>query len=112
MKNVYNEFKRHTDKIGIKEFRHREISKNYAFEREGTPLSSDYLEVRYSAADPPIDPNYNGPATEAVFGTSVNPLELFLVERNIMGPCWLDIKAPLPIENPFSWCKVQVSLIF
>lgn len=108
MKNVYDEFKAHTDKIGIKEFRHRPITKNYAFEREGTPIEAEYLEVRYSAADPPVDAGYSGKATEAVFGTSVNALEMFLIERNIMGPCWLDVKAPLPVDNPFSWCKVQV----
>ncbi|CAB0032425.1 unnamed protein product [Trichogramma brassicae] len=106
--NVYTEFNEYARKLGIKDFRSRETTKNYAFEREGIPTTSEYLEVRYPATDPACDPDYSGPAIEAIFGTSVNPMELFLIERNIKGPCWLDIKGAVPVDNPFAWTKVQV----
>ncbi|KAJ8683915.1 hypothetical protein QAD02_019707 [Eretmocerus hayati] len=109
MQNVYTEFNSYARRQNIQEFRSIEVTKSYAFEREGTPLKAEYLEVRYSAADPAVDPDYSGQAIEAVFGTSVNALELFLIERNIKGPCWLEVKCPLPVENPFSWCKVQAN---
>lgn len=112
MINVYNEFNDYTKRHNIEEHRSIEVSKKYAFERKEAPLSAEYLEVRYPAKYPAVDADYSGRATEAVFGTTVNALELFLVERNIKGPCWLDVKAPLPVENPFGWCKVQVKSIY
>lgn len=106
--NVYTEFNEYARKVGIKDFRSRETTKSYAFEREGIPSSSEYLEVRYPATEPVCDADYSGPAIEAIFGTTVNAMELFLIERNIKGPCWLDIKGAVPVDNPFAWTKVQV----
>lgn len=108
MENVYNEFNEYTKKVGINQFRFREVSKKYAFEREDTPVEADYLEVNYSANDPAMASNYSGRFIEGVFGTTTSSLESLLIERNIKGPCWLDIKEPLPMENSFSWCKTQV----
>ncbi|XP_033307677.1 DNA polymerase alpha catalytic subunit isoform X1 [Bombus bifarius] len=109
IEDVYKEFNQFANKLGIKEFRSCKVSKNYAFEQEGTPAKSDYLEVRYSANYPPVPSDYSGPSIESVFGTTVNSLELFLIERNIKGPCWLDIKSPLPTGVQTSWCKIKVN---
>ncbi|CAL7943529.1 unnamed protein product [Xylocopa violacea] len=109
IEDVYKEFNQFANKLGIKEFRSIKVSKNYAFEQEGTPAKSDYLEVRYSAQYPPIPSDYSGSSIERVFGTTVNALELFLIERNIKGPCWLDIKCPLPTGIQTSWCKLQAT---
>jgi DNA polymerase alpha subunit A len=106
--NVYNDFNDHARSLGIQEFRCIEVSKCYAFERADTPQTAEYLEVRYASTYPAINADFNSPAIEAVFGTSINPLELFLMERNIKGPCWLDVKIPLPVENAFSWSQIQV----
>ncbi|XP_014213476.1 DNA polymerase alpha catalytic subunit [Copidosoma floridanum] len=105
--DIYNEFKEYTIKRGINDFRSKDLVKNYAFERKGVPIMSDYLLVEYPATEPAVESDFSSPLIEAVFGTSVNALELFLIERNIKGPCWLNIKAPLPVDNRFSWCKVQ-----
>ncbi|OXU28104.1 hypothetical protein TSAR_015372 [Trichomalopsis sarcophagae] len=105
----WEELKEYTAKLKIKEFKCRELSMKYAFEREDTPTQAQYLEVRYAATDPPFEADYSGPNIEAVFGTTVNALELLLIERNLKGPCWLDLKAPLPVDNAFSWCKVQAN---
>lgn len=109
--NVYEEFNQYANKNGITKFRSNKVSKYYAFEREGVPKFSEYLEVRYSATYPPMDPDYVGDTIEHVFGISTNALELMLIERNIKGPCWLDVKRPLPVGGPTSWCKIQVNCL-
>ena len=111
IQNVYKEFNNYARKIKIEEFRSAEVTKLYAFEREGVPKKSEYLEIRYPATEPAVDPDYSGPAIEGFFGANVNGLELLLIEKNINGPCWLDIKNPLPVDNSFSWSKVQVRYI-
>ncbi|XP_057330411.1 DNA polymerase alpha catalytic subunit [Microplitis mediator] len=109
MKDVYNEFKNLADNNKIYEFRSSTTTKYYAFNHENTPLQSEYLEVRYSSSYPKLDSNYSGNAIEHIFGTTVNPLELLLIERQIKGPCWLDIKLPIPIENTLTWSKYQLN---
>ncbi|XP_012281139.1 DNA polymerase alpha catalytic subunit [Orussus abietinus] len=109
LSDVYKEFNELADKKGIKSFRSCSVSKYYAFEKEGVPNFSEYLEVRYPATYPALDPDYKGTTFETIFGTSVNALELLLIERDIKGPCWLDVKNPLPAGNSVSWCKIQVN---
>ncbi|XP_043791060.1 DNA polymerase alpha catalytic subunit isoform X1 [Apis laboriosa] len=109
IEDVYKEFNQFANKLGIKEFRSSKVTKHYAFEQEGTPAISDYLEVRYAAHYPPMPSDYSGPSIERVFGTTVNALELLLIERNIKGPCWLEIKCPLPNNIQTSWCKIKVN---
>ena len=108
MMDVREEFEEYRHRNHILQHRSRTIEKKYAFERESVPTESEYLEVKYSFTDPAVDPDFTGRTIEAVFGTTTNALELFLIERNIKGPCWLDVKAPIPLETGFSWCKVQV----
>lgn len=93
----------------IMEFTCKETNKHYSFEKEGTPKTSDYLEVRYNAHHPAMDTNYSGPAIERVFGTSVNALELLLIERKIKGPGWLDVKNVALTAGRFAWCQQIVS---
>ncbi|KAF7403413.1 hypothetical protein HZH68_006207 [Vespula germanica] len=107
--DVYKEFNEFANKAGIKEFRSSQVSKYYAFEQEDTPKFSDYLEVRYSTNYPLIDSGYSGPAIEKVFGTTVKSLELLLIERNIKGPCWLDVKCAIPTGVQTSWCKLNIT---
>ncbi|KAI4480651.1 hypothetical protein M0804_010204 [Polistes exclamans] len=109
MHDVYQEFNEFANKVGIKEFKSSQVSKYYAFEQEDVPKFSDYLEVRYSTYYPLIDSAYSGPAIEKVFGTTVKSLELLLIERNIKGPCWLDVKCVIPTGVKSSWCKLNVT---
>lgn len=103
--DVYKEFDAYASKMRIMEFNCRETKKHYSFEKEGTPKTSDYLEVRYNARYPAIDADYSGPAIERVFGTTVNALELLLMERKIKGPAWLDVKNVAPTAGRFAWCQ-------
>ncbi|KAM0733007.1 DNA polymerase alpha catalytic subunit [Formica fusca] len=105
MEDVYKEFDEYANKMRIMEFNCKETKKHYSFEKEGTPRTSDYLEIRYNARYPAINADYSGPAIERVFGTTVNALELLLIERKIKGPCWLDIKNISHTVGRFAWCS-------
>ncbi|XP_044010691.1 DNA polymerase alpha catalytic subunit [Aphidius gifuensis] len=111
MEKVYEEWNAEATKRRITNYRCKKILKNYAFDREGTPLQSEYLEVRYPAEFPPIESTYSGETIEHIFNTTVNPLELFLIEREIKGPCWLEIKSPIQTDNFNTWSKYQVNCL-
>ncbi|XP_063979720.1 DNA polymerase alpha catalytic subunit [Diachasmimorpha longicaudata] len=111
MMNVYTEFNDYATRQRISEFRTQTVKKNYAFEIEGIPVESDYLEVRYPASYSPIPSDYTGKTIEHIFGSSVNALELLLIERDIKGPCWLEIKNPIVVEGLATWCKLQVNCL-
>lgn len=105
------------------------MRKKYAFGIKGIPRDeTNWLEVScdfpctsfaiplYRAtADPAISPagskfegsqkageiplDASGALYSHVFGTNASAFELFVVERKIMGPCWLNIEAPT-VKDP------------
>ncbi|XP_068206264.1 DNA polymerase alpha catalytic subunit-like [Palaemon carinicauda] len=106
--DVYNEFASNiTEKFSILEFKSRKTKKFYAFEKFEVPNESDYLEIRYSADFPALPMDLSGETFSHVFGTNTSSLELFLLERQIKGPCWLDVKLPQLPSPSVSWCKVE-----
>ncbi|XP_035145070.1 DNA polymerase alpha catalytic subunit isoform X3 [Callithrix jacchus] len=83
------------------------VEKNYAFEIPDVPEKSEYLEVKYSAEMPQLPQDLKGETFSHVFGTNTSSLELFLMNRKIKGPCWLEVKSPQLLNQPISWCKVE-----
>ncbi|XP_967510.2 DNA polymerase alpha catalytic subunit [Tribolium castaneum] len=106
--DVYAEINELMKTKGIKNFKARPVTKKYAFDLE-VPSESDYVEVRYAATDPPIDKTTKGRTFSRVFGSESSYLEIFLLDRKIKGPCWLNIANPIPESNPSTWCKLQVN---
>ncbi|XP_019480791.1 PREDICTED: DNA polymerase alpha catalytic subunit [Hipposideros armiger] len=99
MKDVYDEFdEKIAAKYKIMKFKSKIVEKNYAFEIPDVPEKSEYLEVRYSAEMQQLPQNLEGETFSHVFGTNTSSLELFLMNRKIKGPCWLEVKNP-PIVN-------------
>ncbi|XP_010605467.1 DNA polymerase alpha catalytic subunit isoform X2 [Fukomys damarensis] len=108
MKDVYDEFdERIASKYKIMKFKSKIVEKNYAFEIPDVPEKSEYLEVRYSAEMPQLPQDLKGETFSHVFGTNTSSLELFLMNRKIKGPCWLEIKNPQLLNQPISWCKFE-----
>ncbi|ROT82337.1 putative DNA polymerase alpha catalytic subunit-like [Penaeus vannamei] len=108
MMEVYQEFNSTVvQKYKILEFKSKKAKKNYAFEKFDVPNTADYLEVRYSASLPALPSDICGETFSHVFGTNTSPLEIFLLDRRIKGPCWLDIKFPQLPSPVVSWCKVE-----
>nr|XP_019612610.1 PREDICTED: DNA polymerase alpha catalytic subunit [Rhinolophus sinicus] len=112
MKDVYDEFdEKIATKYKIMKFKSKIVEKNYAFEIPDIPEKSEYLEVRYSAEIPPLPQNLKGETFSHVFGTNTSSLELFLMNRKIKGPCWLEVKNPQLLNPPISWCKVEAMVL-
>ncbi|XP_004872292.1 DNA polymerase alpha catalytic subunit isoform X2 [Heterocephalus glaber] len=108
MKDVYDEFdERIANKYKIMKFKSKIVEKNYAFEIPDVPEKSEYLEVRYSAEMPQLPQDLKGETFSHVFGTNTSSLELFLMNRKIKGPCWLEVKNPQLLNQPISWCKFE-----
>ncbi|KAM4798249.1 LOW QUALITY PROTEIN: DNA polymerase alpha catalytic subunit-like [Urocitellus parryii] len=111
MKGVYDEFvERIAAKYKIMKFKSKTVEKNYAFEIPDVPEKSQYLEVRYLCFDPTMQklPQYlKGETFSHVFGTNTSSLELFLMNRKIKVPCWLEVKNPKLLNQPISWCKFE-----
>ncbi|KAJ8871338.1 hypothetical protein PR048_027655 [Dryococelus australis] len=107
--DVYSEFDKICPKYKILEFKSRKVERSYVFNVPNVPVTSEYLEVRYSASMPALPPDLEGETFSHVFGTTTSSLELLLLGRKIKGPCWLDVKAPQAVTNPLSWCKIEIA---
>jgi DNA polymerase alpha subunit A len=94
-------------KHGIRDYKHKMVVRNYAFEKEGVPHGTQkYVKMVYSFSYAPIkdfeEPN---DVFSTVFGSNSTGLELFLIKRKIKGPCWITIKESQKPNVNFSWCK-------
>jgi DNA polymerase alpha subunit A len=104
--DVYNEFDIIRKNYNIKEFLSKQVQRKYAFELPNIPQESDYLKVVYPFSEPEIPSDLTGNTFSHVFGTNTNALELLLLKRKMMGPCWLKIK-----QFQISSKKVSLQLI-
>jgi len=104
MEDVYNEVNEILMKHRVTEFRNRPVSKKYAFELIDVPRECDYLEVLYPYSstilalwanlEMQLPNDLQGKTFNRVFGTSTALFERFVLERKVMGPCWLQIVDP------------------
>lgn len=93
---VYKEFDEIRKSFKVSNFASKSVSRKYAFELDGIPAESDYLKVVYAFSEPEIDPKTEGATFSKIFGCKGGALELFLLKRKLMGPCWIKIAAPTP----------------
>ncbi|ESP04902.1 hypothetical protein LOTGIDRAFT_109334, partial [Lottia gigantea] len=108
MVDVYTEFNEQiADKHKIMKFKSMKVTKQYAFEKIEVPVESEYLEVRYAADLPALPTDLCGETFSHIFGANKSSLELFLIDRKLKGPGWLDLKTPQLPPGPVSWCKVE-----
>lgn len=91
MAEVYNEISELCSKYRISKFASKQVSRKYAFELHDVPAESNYLKVLYDYEQPAFSGEESGKTFSRVFGATTGPLEHFLIKRDIMGPCWLDI---------------------
>lgn len=93
-------------------FRCKKVTREYAFELSDIPREeTEYLKVVYSAKyGVPYTNQCNGvnlQCIQHIFGVSSTVLDLFLMKRKLMGPCWIKIKSPKLHSDPVSWCKIE-----
>jgi DNA polymerase alpha subunit A len=87
------------------------VERNYAFELPEVPREkSKYLKVVYSAKYKAPDQHTcdrGGSTFKRIFGGSTPAIENFLLKRDLMGPCWLQIRNVQGVPSPVSWCKME-----
>ncbi|KAI9204886.1 DNA polymerase family B-domain-containing protein [Polychytrium aggregatum] len=107
--DVYNEVDEMRKSLKIAEFRAAGVSRKYAFEVPGIPAEADYMKVVYPYSAPAFTFK-SGESFSHVFGSNTNPLELFILKRKLMGPCWIEITNPQISTPTVSWSKVEVTV--
>ena len=88
--------------ISGQSFKCKPVRRRYAFEHGTVPRGeTEYLKVVYSArhVTPSMKTCQAGSEhIERIFGISSNALELFLLKRKLMGPCWITIRNPRSLK--------------
>ena len=95
-------------KIMRERYNKRELGHVSTFTDPSIPASAQYLEVRYPAEFPALPSDLSGKTFARIFGTTSPVLETLFVEKKMKGPCWIDIKNPVPAPGKVSWCKYEV----
>ncbi|KAI9281846.1 DNA polymerase family B-domain-containing protein [Sporodiniella umbellata] len=108
--DVYDEVSKLFSKTRITKYASKKVSRKYAFELPDVPSESDYLKVLYSYEQPALTGNESGKTFSRVFGASTGPLEHFLIKRDIMGPCWLEVSNAQMSKTSETWCKVEITV--
>ncbi|KAG0269216.1 DNA polymerase alpha catalytic subunit [Actinomortierella ambigua] len=109
MVDVYTELDEICRSQRISEWESKPVERKYAFEMPGIPQSGEYLKVAYSYTMPQLPTDMAGETFSHVFGANTSALEQFIVKRDLMGPCWLELKgAACPSTGKSSWCKLEV----
>ncbi|OMH81149.1 DNA polymerase alpha catalytic subunit [Zancudomyces culisetae] len=104
---AYKEVEQMLLKHGVKEFATKPVQRKYAFEDSSVPAAAEYLKVVYGFNYPQLPSDLTGETVDKVFGTSYSALELLLLKRRIMGPCWLRIAGIQKSSPKISWCRQE-----
>jgi DNA polymerase alpha subunit A len=95
------------------QFAAKMVKRNYAFELPDIPREEhEYLKCVYPARFGPVPKEVamGGRTFRRIFGGENPNLETFLLKRDIMGPCWLEIRAPVAPHAQVSWCNYEVEV--
>ncbi|KAK3710838.1 DNA-directed DNA polymerase alpha catalytic subunit pol1 [Vermiconidia calcicola] len=111
MGDVYEEVDKLMTKFKVSMHKIKPCSRKYAFELPGIPKEADYLKLLYPYDRPALPMDIKGETFSHVFGTNTALFEQFVLWKNIMGPCWLQIDgANLKPVNNASWCKLELQV--
>jgi len=96
-------------------FKCKGVKRGYCFGDGSVPRddATEYLKVKYlSKFRPPPRGlcDRGGRVIEKILGAGATPLELFLVKRKLMGPCWIRVDKPKAHSPKVSWCAVEVEV--
>lgn len=96
---------------GITRFGCKQVSRKYAFELPDVPAESEYLKMAYPfGSSPQLPLGLSGRTFSHVFGTNTSALEMLLVKRKIMGPCWLKINPSSITGRSATWCRTELTV--
>ena len=109
---VFNEFEsmRKSGVVGgIKKYRTKPVKRNYCFEVKGVPHGRlNFLKIVYSSEFPVLPEGFKGNSFSHCFGSNTSLLELLLIKRQVMGPCWLKIQGhSFSDRTSVSWASFE-----
>ncbi|KAJ1917120.1 DNA-directed DNA polymerase alpha catalytic subunit pol1 [Mycoemilia scoparia] len=108
MDNVEAETKMILRRHGITKYKSKSVARKYNFEIPGIPSETQYLKISYPfQGTEQLPHDLNGTSFSHVFGTTYSALELLLLKRRIMGPCWLRIQNISTSSPQISWCRQE-----
>eukprot|EP01084_Bolivina_argentea_P111949 199673_1 len=109
--NVYNEINEKRQRLGIRKFAAGPVEKKYCFRErgEGIPSVATYLKLCYSFEYDSFEGGGRGRTYQRIFGARSTALELFFLEKQLMGPCWLRVPFGKP-SRLVTWCTRELSL--
>lgn len=127
MKDVYEEVDDLMGKMRVGMHKIKPCTRKYAFELPGIPKEGEYLKLLYpyssksglatksnaaNALEPQLSTdNLTGSTFSHVFGSNTPLFEQFVLWKNIMGPCWLNIQgAEFGTIKNASHCKLEVQV--
>jgi DNA polymerase alpha subunit A len=111
MSDVYNEVDGIMSKLRVGTYKIKPCSRKYAFELPDIPKEADYLKLLYPYDKQPLSTDLTGETFSHVFGSNTALFEQFVLWKNIMGPCWLNIQgADFQALNNASWCKLELGV--
>ncbi|TIB11245.1 hypothetical protein E3P89_02421 [Wallemia ichthyophaga] len=109
--DVHNEMQDIRKASKIKSWAAKFVKRSYAFEEKDIPhQQSDWLKVIYGFNEPHLPLGLSGKTFSHIFGTNTSPFELFVVKRQIMGPCWLKLEDAYVTQKGTTWCKHQFTV--
>lgn len=103
------------DNYKLETLRAKPETKKYAFELANIPKETEYLKVLlpYSTVTNRrvLPADTEGETFDHIFGTNANMFESFVTQRNIMGPCWLEIQGgDFDAIRNSSHCQIEVAV--
>ncbi|EPT01010.1 hypothetical protein FOMPIDRAFT_1030188 [Fomitopsis schrenkii] len=111
MSDVYADFDRIRQAVGIKSWKGKAVKRDYAFGEKDIPRGeNEWLKVVYGFDEPQIHSSVCTQNIAKIMGTNTSAFELLVLKRKIMGPCWLQIKKPHMDHKGVSWCKVEATV--
>lgn len=109
--DVYEEVDRLMTRNKVNMHKIKSCSRKYAFELPGIPKEADYLKLLYPYTKSILPMDTKGETFSHVFGTNTALFEQFVLWKNIMGPCWLQIDGGnFNAVNNASWCKLELQV--
>ena len=111
MGDVYEDVDNLMTRFNVKMHKIKPCSRKYAFELPDIPKEADYLKLLYPYEKTQLPIDLKGETFSHVFGTNTSLFEQFVMWKNIMGPCWLQIEGGnFNAVNNASWCKLELAV--
>lgn len=111
MDDVYGEVDTLMSRMKVPTRKVKPCTRKYAFEIPDIPKETEYLKLLYPYDKNALPMDLQGETFSKVFGTNTALFEQFVLWKNIMGPCWLNIAdADFAAVSNASWCKLECAV--